>query len=341
MPCLDKLNTCMSIELNKLLEKSINLEKIDFSSSSKELNEYINKVNSLIEDLSYTHAIELKKTSEEIQILLKKHQSNVLNLSEYLKKIVFSDHAQYIKYNETIWRENFENMLFHENLEWSKLCPPNKTEFSNFSLRVSHFCNWQYPAIIYGSKDYDLITTMSSSDPLYVVEQYNEYITLQKERYHPDFVRKLKFYRFNDINLLPKNDVGLAVVFNEFPFLPWDTIVFILEKLINCLMPGGTLIFNYNNCLTVRGFKEFEARRMVYTTPDMFIKFLCKQHFTIEEHYISDKETFSYLIFKKAGSRELIKRYPSVGFVKQQPTFINQDLHHKNRIELLRKLYNR
>jgi hypothetical protein len=340
MQCLDKLNISMGLKLSDLLKKSIELEKLDFASTTEVINKYIADVESNLADLTYVSTAEQKELAKEIKLLLEKYHNNALSISKNLKKIVYGDSDQYMTASEDIWRKNSEKMLFHEQLEWIKLWPPNKEEFDAFAAKVLNYSNWLHPGLIYGAKNTDLLEAVKSCEPMYIMEQHKEYFPLQKDKFHLDFIRKLKFYHLNDINLLPNNDIGLIVAFNEFPFLPWNTIQIILQKFIEKLMPGGILIFNYNNCATVRGFKMFEDGNMTYTTPHMYINFLCRQDLSVLENVISGKETFSYMIFQKNGNRKLIKKYPSVGYIKQQPSFKNHELHHKKRIELIRKLVN-
>jgi hypothetical protein len=330
----------MGRKLSDLLQTSIDLNRIDFNSVSKKLKNYLSEVNLCLAELPYVNTNETKELAQEIETLLNKHRDNVLAINKHIKKIVYHDVDQYIKSSEDIWKENSEKMLFHEHVEWSKLLPPKKEEFTSFSAKILNYANWQYPGLIYGAKNFDILETVKSNEPLYLIENYKEYFNIQKEKFHIDFARKLKCYSIEDINFLPKNDIGIIVAFNEFPFLPWSSIQFILQKFIDCLMPGGILIFNYNDCTTVRGFKAFEDRIMTYATPQMYLGFLHKQNFSLLEHYVSSKETFSYMIFQKDGNRKLIKKYPSVGFIKQQPTFTEESLHHKKRLEIIRKLSN-
>jgi hypothetical protein len=328
----------MGLKLSDILKKSLELEKIDFASVIGKVNNYVTDVESSLNDLTYVSTAEQKELAEQIKHLLQQYQDNNLAISKNLKRIVYNDAEQYINAGEDIWKKNSEQMLFHEHLEWIKLFPPNKDEFTSFSSKIFNYSNWQYPGLVYGAKNTDLLNAIKHCEPMYIMENFKEYFSLQKEKFHPDFIRKLKFYHLNDINLLPKNDIGLIVAFNEFPFLPWYSIQIILHKFIERLMPGGILIFNYNNCATVRGFKMFEDQMMTYSTPHMYINFLTHQNLVLLEHFVSDKETFSYMIFQKDGNRKLIKKYPSVGFIKEQPSFKTHDLHHKKRIELIRKI---
>jgi hypothetical protein len=55
------------------------------------------------------------------------------------------------------------------------------------------------------------------------------------------------------------------------------------------------------------------------------------------EKYNSTRETFSMLTFKKEGSKNLIKKYPSVGYIYQQPTFSNQK-EHEQKIDTVKKV---
>ena len=326
----------MGLKLSDLLEKALKLEKYDLESASKGLITYMDEIDSIYNNLSYIDTSENIEITNELKNLLNTYKKSVGHINQHLKKLVYSNSELFIKSGEQIYKENLEKMLFNEHLEWSKKWPPNTLECEKFLNKISQHTNWYYPGLIFGAKDHQIIDSVKHCEPFYILERYNEYFNLQKEKFPADTSRKFRCYNINEINYVPKNAIGTIIVFNEFPFLPWEIVCILLNKFVECLSPGGYLIFNYNNCYTLRGFREFEDKSMTYTTPKMYINLLSQKNMFLMENYISDLEPFSYMIFQKGGNKNYIKKYPNVGFVNPQPTF-NHPTHDK-RLELIRKL---
>lgn len=337
MLCLVKLNIFMGIKLSEVLDKLMKIQNLNFESSVSKLNLLIETVNQNTKDLPFINKHELSLLEKNLQENIKQYQYCILKLEEKLKNTIFSNENEYFKTSEVIWANNSEKMVFKEHLEWAPLWPPSPIELENFMSQIKRFVGWEYAGLVIGSKNSDIIKSLSSTEPLYVAERYTEYFSLQKEKFHQDYSRKIRFYDINDIKRLPNNSIGIAVVYNEFPFLPWKAISSMLYHLSNKIIAGGTIIFNYNNCETVRGFKQFENHSMTYSTPKMYEEFLLKYNMHCTGQYDSDREIFSFLTFTKDGQKELIKRYPSVGFIKQQSTFSDQILH-EQRIDTIKKV---
>lgn len=327
----------MGIKLSEVLGRLKKIQNLNFEASISNLNSYIETVSQNASDLPFINKHELSLVEKNLQESSQQYQAVVKKLEEKLKTTVFSNQNEYLETSKHIWKINSEKMLFNEHLEWAKLWPPNSIEFKNFTNQIKRFINWQYAGLVIGSKNSDVIKSLVGTEPLFVVEQFTNYFTLQKEKFHPDFIRKIRFYDLNDINRLPKNSFGIIVIYNEFPFLPWNNVSYILHHLADKLIPGGTLIFNYNNCETVKGFIQFENQSMTFSTASMYIDFLSKRNISCIKKYDSDIDTFSFLIFKKEGYKELIKKYPSVGYINQQLTFSDQQAH-KQKIDTIKKV---
>ena len=325
----------MGLKISESLIALRKLQEIDFDKPIKELQIRISNVNAAINNLQIINKNELMHLEDLLERTLVDYCDAIKKIEVKLDRYLYDDQSEYIKVSQGIWEENLEKMKFDENISWSSHWPPKTEEFKNFCNQIAMFTNWQYPGLIYGAKNSEIIEKLVGVDPFYIVERYVEYFNLQKKKFHPDFTRKMNCYKLDNLHLLPDNAIGLMVIYNELPFLPWNMIVEILHILISKLGDGGTIIFNYNDCTTVRGFKEFENRSMTYSTPEMYETLFKSYNMYCHKKYVSDIETFSYLIFKKDKTKELIKKYPSVGYILKQATFSNAD-QHKNKIDYIR-----
>lgn len=327
----------MGVKLSEILYRYEKLKSLSAAVPKDKMKAYISDINSAVDSLKFIESHELKKLESTLIESMDEYFTLVKKITSKLKDTVDSNHKQYLEQNKVIWQTNLEKMLFHEHLEWARLWPPTEIEYHDFRSHLKQYINWQYPGLIVGAKESNLINSLVGTEPLYVVERYVEYFELQKNRFPINFSRKLRFYDINNLHLLPHSAIGIAVVYNEFNFMPWEFTQNILTNIAKTLRPGGVLVFNYNDCETSRGFLEFENWSMTYSTSDMFEKHLKKYDLDLITKYLSKRETFSYMIFRKQGHKDLIKKNPSIGYVKQQTI---TEIEHKNRIDKISKLIN-
>lgn len=329
----------MGVPLSEIVARLIKLQELDKTFPTEHLDDYINKINECTDGINHYNAQAIANSSEKLKLAIDEYQLATKLFTKQIETTINSHHKAFLQASEDIYNKNLEKMTFEEHRAWAPLWPPNETEFNYFLAQLSANVTWQHAGLIFGAKDSNMINALVGCEPMYVVERYPGYFNLQAEKFHPDFQRKMKCYTLNELDLLPKNAIGIIGVYNEFPFLPWSIISTILKLLASFLAPGGVIAFNYNNCETYRGFKEFENRHMTYTTPKMYIDLCARFKLVCDKHYVSESETFSYMVFRKVGESKLVKKFPSVGYVKLQPTFPNQVVH-KKRIETIRKIIN-
>lgn len=327
----------MGAKLSKILDSLIKIQNLDFESSSKNLHSFAADIDKCVKDLKIINHTRLINAKDNLQKALQEYSNTVNEIEKKLKTTISLDKDEYLKKSEEIYKENIERMLFEEELAWAKLWPPTKDDFKLLYQTIVNYSNWQYGGLIVGSKNSSIIDAITGTEPFYVVEKFPNYLNLFAKKYHADFIRKIKFYQLERIKQLPNNSMGVIVVFNEFNFLPWNATVHVLNTLSKKLIPGGVLIFNYNNCDTVNGFINFENNQMVYSTFEMYEKFLKNFNLNCIQKHDSTSQSFSFVTFKKDGFKKPIKGYPSVGLIKEQPSLSNTIAHQK-RIALIRTL---
>jgi hypothetical protein len=329
----------MGLPLSEIFNRLIKIRNLNFDGNKQDILNKIDSFNNYLKNVKFIESNELKSIEEKLVKELNNYSELIKKIELKLEKAVLDNEASYIKASKKMYVENLEKMLFEEHLEWSQLWPPTDLEFDHFLNQIKQYINWQEPSLIFGANNSKILKATIGTEPIYILERYPEYFNLQKEKFNVSFSRKLRFYDINSINLLPKNSIGLLICFNELNFLPWDISSYLLTTFSQILSPGGKLIFNYNNCKTLRGFVEFENQSMVFSTPEMYIKHLKKYNLNCIHEYTSNRETFSFMIFEKSGVKNLVKKSPSVGYIKQQLT-LSKPVEHKARIEHIEKLIN-
>lgn len=334
----------MGLKHSEVIAKLLKLQAIDYDRCTAEINSLIKNTTDLTVGVSHLDD-NLNTLNAKLISLLSEYKPALNNFEQKLKGVLAGSVDDYLKLSEETWQQNVEKMTFEEHKDWSKKWPPVSEEREEFIQFCTTYCTWQLPGMIYGAKmNTGLLNAASGTDPMYLVEKFPQYIDVHKQILSPEQIRKIRVYNADDLNLLPKNIIGVIVVYNEFPFLPWDMIKSLMYKFNELLSPGGHLIFNYNNCNTHKGFIQFENKLMTYTTPDMFLSFGKTLGLEPVRQYNSATQAFSYMSLQKAGSKKLVKKHASLGYIRQQPTVTGpgnpeeMKLKHQQRIELIRKL---
>lgn len=317
----------MGISLSEILKRLHILDEIDLSKSFKSLETDFDSINENRRELKYINNHEITSIENDIRNLIKRYENALTETRSKLRETVYGNHNAFLAENDNIYRLHFDNMTFAEHAEWINLWPPNENNKNNFFSQITNNLHWQQPALIYGANTTNLTKISVAAEPLYVMEKHKDYFDLQKEMFASDYVRRMRFYHVDEMNRLPRNIFSVIAIYNQFPFLPWKNVNDILGSLIPCLAPGGVLLFNYNNCLTSRGFENFERKVMTYSTADMYKELCTNAGLGLMKSFDADDEAFSYLVFSRPGKMNLIKKYPTVGIVKKQPTFKDQVLH--------------
>lgn len=314
------------MRLSEILDRLIQLEQLDDHPFDAVLDRMI-RIKELYSNVKFANRQEIGLAARDLSQSIIAYKNEINDLKSRLEKNVYENQQQFIDDSEKFYQQNINKMTFDEYVEWSKQWKIAAEELNHFAGRISNHCHWQQPALIVGSNDYSMLEPMISADPLYVLERYTEYFRLQKEKFADLSARKVRFYSLDDIKLLPNDSFSVIAVLNQFGFLPWKQTSEMITQFSKCLAPGGCLVFNYNNCRTVKGFRFFEQHLASFSLPSMYTD-LCE---SIGLHpvlsYDSTVNPFSIMEFRKPGSIKLVKKHPSVGMVKQQPTASNKALH--------------
>lgn len=325
------------MSLSEILSRLNHLKRIDLTPLDK-LGPVFDEVAKTYVDVKFTNKYNITTSAKSVKDALANYRNEVESLKAILEKTIYSGHNEFIAQGEKIWAEQYNIMSFEENLEWIGQWPPNGADYEKFSELVNQHCNWQQPALIFGANKTNIMQTMVGADPLYSVERYPEYHTLQKESFHVDYHRKIKCYVPDEMKLLPRDAFSVAAVYNQFPFLPWKRVTNYINQLTETLAPGGMLIFNYNNCRLTKGFQYFEQQSMTYTVPEMYYEYCQSLGLELQEDFVSPNLDFAFMTFTKPGSIDLVKKYPAVGMISQQPT-LNNPLEHKQRLKKLTGIF--
>jgi SAM-dependent methyltransferase len=185
--------------------------------------------------------------------------------------------------------------------------------------RISLYSDWKYPGLEIGPGDGFWTSSLVASDPLYIIDNHQEFLDSTKSQFDEAYQNRLRSYvidyRTNDITALPTGQIGFAFAWNVFNFFPYQELRNYLVQIFDLLRPGGTLMFNYNNCDDPLQARHAEEGWMSWMPKSQLTKLLTELGYEIiafQEPAIS----VSAVEVRKPGTLQTVKAHQVLGEIK-------------------------
>jgi len=188
---------------------------------------------------------------------------------------------------------------------------------------ISKHVSWEYPVLEIGPGTGEWTTHLVGGEPLYLVDSNYEFFEMVKERFTPEFQRRLCCYWFDDIDIaadlsrLPVNQIGFAFSWNTFNYFTLDIIDLYLRDLMQVLRPGGVAMFSYNNAERYHCAINVDIGFMSYVPKRLLLELIGKHGFeviSLQDH----EEYVSWVEIRKPGELHTIKKHSVLGIVNHE-----------------------
>jgi SAM-dependent methyltransferase len=183
--------------------------------------------------------------------------------------------------------------------------------------RIALHSNWRYPALEIGCRDGEWTQYLTASDPLYITDQYRDFIDSTMEQFPPEYQSRLRHYllRTADLSVLPQNQFSFIFCWNFLNYRSLDTIKEYLKQARELLRPGGVFLFSYNNGDIAQSAGYAENFWMTYVPKSMLIPMCESLGFRVT--YSRDCNTsgtaISWIEIQKPGSLATVKAHQVLG----------------------------
>jgi hypothetical protein len=176
----------------------------------------------------------------------------------------------------------------------------------DFINLIHSHSSWKHPGIFIRPEHGKYASEMTSSDPLYIVDEILELLAPVQKLWNAEYTDRVR-YSFVDesreviFKNIPCKQLGLVVAMNFFNHKPIEVIKRYLLEIIELLKPGGVLIFTFNNCNYPLAVKNFEKSLYSYT-PETLLTPMCEFiGFEVISTYNNTETNVSWLELKKPG----------------------------------------
>jgi len=228
--------------------------------------------------------------------------------------------AVYLKDNMRIYKElilpaGIKSQRVNRVLE---IYPSTRDEVKS---RMGLYANWKYPGLEIGPGDGIWTEHLVSHDPLYVVDLHTEFLESTKEKFSPEYQKRLRTYKTigTDLSMLPQGQMAFVFSWNTFNFFPLEIIKEYLISINKVLRPGGVVMFSYNNSERPKQMIQCENAFMCYTPKSLLIELVQTLGFEILNTFDRDSLT-SWIEIKKAGELSTCRAAPALGEIISSQT---------------------
>lgn len=299
----------MGIKNSQILAIIKNIQNLDLEKKLDPIKAQLDLINQRIKSIRYVNSERLLEITSNIEKDFEKYFQELVNIENKLQSNLNENYDLFVKVGEEIQQKIWHKMDIRQHQKMLNNNLISDFEFDHFFNQASMTISWTRASMIIGSHNSGMIRALLGSEPIYCVELYHEYIDYQRQFLND---QEIKFYHFDQLNLLPKNGIGTLIIWDHLPFLCLREIESLIKKISNFMLPGGHLLFNYNDCATVEGLKKFENHEMTYMTKSILEKICQNYDLVLKHQYSSSKENFHFMIFQMPGEFNSIKRHPAI-----------------------------
>lgn len=281
-------------ELTKLRDAVSNV-RFCVNELPAEHQEYIDQLTSY-----YTQIIELtKKPASDLT-------ARLTLINEQINKITHQLFSGNYSLENTISDINF--------IRTNRLIKPREDVEQDVKQRIMLHTNWRYPSLEIGCRDGEWTQFMVAADPLYIADQYPEFLTSTAESFTPTYQRRLRQYTIVNHNLsaLPAGQMGFVFSWGYFNYVSMDTMRQYLTQVFKLLKPGGVFMFSYNDGDTPTGAGMAESFAQSYMPKSMLVP-LCG---SLGYDVVFESNTgtnITWIEIKKPGELKTVKAHQVLG----------------------------
>ena len=187
--------------------------------------------------------------------------------------------------------------------------------------RISLYTDWRYPSLEIGCREGEWTQYLVAADPLYVMDQFPEFLKTTNNRFPPAYQARLRKYPLNkethSLSALPQGQMAFVFSWGYFNYISLDTVTQVLKQMKTLLRPGGVFMFSYNDGDTPNGLGLAENFGQSYLPKSLLIPTCQAQGFDVVAEYSFDPN-IHWLEIKQPGILHTVKAHQVLGEIKER-----------------------
>ena len=292
------------------------LREIDISiavNALTELQEQIHNIKNKASNISDQRHVRINTFADQYQTLIDQVHNSVQDrsilINEVDQEITQLAHQLFSNSYELEERtggfdhvRNFRKIQLREDVEQA------------VKQRILLHTNWRYPALEIGCRDGEWTQFLVAADPLYIMDQWSEFLDSTNSRFPDAYKNRLRKYPLKnyDLSALPKNQFAFVFSWGHFNYVSLDSITQVLKQLRDILRPGGVFLFSYNDGDSPAGAGMAESFAQTYMPKSLLIPICESLGYEIAGEF-DYAPNISWLEIKKPGTLHTIKAHQAMG----------------------------
>ena len=286
------------------------VDKMDSLNLSSDIQDKIQILNSIVDQNKTGDDIDLIENFKDDFNRLVIENQKIINSLNTTVNIINQDIDNYAL--ELFDNDAYQEKFREENISQTAYSSP---EIENWVVsKITQYSDWHYPALQINPRSKKWIDSMVASDPLYLTHSNIAIVKDMIKEYPELYQNRLRLYEIVDRNFskLPLAQFGFVLCWDNFNHLSLDKIETYIREVWKLLRPGGSFIFNYNNCDVEGPTYRAECHAGSYASASWLTKLLNAIGYEITAWH--DDETgdafnthISWVEIKKPGDLETVK----------------------------------
>jgi SAM-dependent methyltransferase len=287
-------------KFKKNLSSTLDTHDVDFGDIKSQIHSDLQKISDLLENVENN----LRLFEQKLDGFIKTYEPKYYEMGQSVYQDTVNDSAEYI---------------FERHTNQSLFDTEEDTQF--FLSRLSLNTDWRHPGMHIRPLDGALSDVLKALDPLYFVDTDSELLQKVRQLWHPQYQKRLRYYTINEqddnpLKDLPQQQFGFVLVSEFFNYKSIEVVSKYLASIYSLLKPGGVLVFTFNNCDTVEGIRQVEAKFSPYTPARKIKKIAQKLGYKIVAEF-SRPAKLSWLEVRKPGELTSMRNGQTLGSLKQ------------------------
>lgn len=176
----------------------------------------------------------------------------------------------------------------------------------------------QFACLEIGPGDGQWTEYLVAADPLYLADIHEEFLQSTVKKFHSAYQPRIRSYLINEyetkqhpLEKLPESQFGFVFAWDVFTFFAYDQLETYLNSIFKILKPGGSVLFNYNNCEIYENVIYAETGFQSWMPKYLLERIIKNIGFNVEKHSHSGRTYWTVL--RKPGSLTTVKVTQALG----------------------------
>jgi hypothetical protein len=300
------------MELSKILKyrDSLRFDAVQFAGDelTSELSNLVYKVN---QNKHYLNTKTVQDTHKNYKLLL----DQIANLKQNFNSIKKELHTSVVKEEPKYFKRSYD---IYDSIEMPEYILERSKTNSIYSPsdnkmlidRARLHTSWKHAGMYIRPCLGEIADVMKPLNPLYIVDTHCDLFGPYKKKFNKAYQQRLRYECIDrtakqKFKNFPKGQMGFIFISDFFNYTPLEVIKEYLTELYTLLIPGGVILFTYNNtdcpeaCINTENFfKTYVPKRLI-------IPFVEALGFTLL--HTTDTGALSWIEIKKEGELTSIR----------------------------------